>query len=54
LNFRRVARANRSGDIHAQSHVRLGVFLPKIPRTSRVPKCWNHPTKNLNVGLLER
>jgi len=30
---------NRSGDIPAQSHMRLGVFFPKIPESSWTPKC---------------
>jgi len=31
MNFDQVCNPNRSGDIPAQSHVRLGVFFPKIP-----------------------
>jgi len=27
-----------TGEIHAQSHVCLGVFFPKIPESSRTPK----------------
>jgi len=33
-----VCRAYRTGEIPAQSHVRLGVFFPKIPETTLTPK----------------
>jgi len=29
----RVCRAYRTGENPAQSHVRLGIFFPKIPKT---------------------
>ena len=39
-DFYRVCTAYRTGEIPAQSHVRLGgVFFPKIPETTWVPKC---------------
>ena len=43
--FRWVARANRSGDIHPQSHVRLGVFFAENLQNQPGAKVLNLPGK---------